>query len=79
MTETTGRKTKENLALKLPLMALSGIAIAAGALAAYWLVHEYFDYHGNKSVTFYIGGMFAGYAVTAPLWWLYRRRYPKTD
>ena len=70
-------KTKENWALAAPLYALTAVLAAAGGVAAYWLVHEYFGYHGNKSVVFYIAGMFVGGSVASPLWWLYRRRYPK--
>lgn len=70
-------KSNENWLLAAPLYVLTALLAAAGALAAYWLAHEYFDYHGNKSTVFYIAGMFAGGSIVWPLWWLYRRRYPK--
>ncbi len=65
--------------LKWLLYLVSAICAVAGALAAYWLVHEWFGYYGNKSTIFYIGGGVAGYYISEPLWWLYRKRYPKED
>lgn len=59
--------------LKVALYALTGVAAMAGALVAYWLVHEVFGYFGGKSVVFYIAGMFLGGYLVWPLWWLYRR------
>ena len=70
-------KTRENWILAAPLYALTAILSLAGAIVAYWLVHEVVGYHGGKSAVFYIGGMFIGGYVAWPLWWLYRRRYPK--
>ena len=70
-------KSSENWLISGPLYLITAVLTGAGALAAYWLVHEYFGYHGNKSVVFYIGGMFAGGSIASPLWWLYRKRYPK--
>lgn len=68
---------RENWLIAAPLYALTGILAMVGALIAYWFVHEIVGYHGGKSVVFYIGGMVMGGYVAMPLWWLYRRRYPK--
>lgn len=70
---------KENKPMKFMLIALSTIGVIAGALIAYWVVHEYFGYYGNKSTVFYIGGAVVGYMITEPLWWMYRKKYPKED
>lgn len=70
---------KEPTLLKWILYLISGVFSVIGAVAAYWLVHEWFGYHGNKSTVFYIGGGLAGYMVSEPLWWFYRKRYPKED
>ncbi len=70
---------RENWWLAAPLYLVTAILAAAGGVAAYWVVHEYFGYHGNKSVVFYIGGMFAGGSIASPLWWIYRKRYPKAQ
>ena len=56
-----------------PLYFLTAVFAMLGAVVAYYLVHEVMNYHGGKSVVFYIGGMFAGGYVVWPLWWLYRR------
>ena len=65
--------------LKWCLYVLTAIAAMAGALVVYWLVHEVVGYSGNKNSIFYIGGMFVGGYMVWPLWWLYRRRYPKQE
>lgn len=70
---------KDNKSLKFLLIAISTIMVIVGALVAYWLVHEWFGYYGNKSTIFYIGGAFAGYSITEPLWWMYRKKYPKEE
>lgn len=72
-------RRKENWLLAGPLYLLTAVFALAGSLVAYWLVHEWMGYYGGKSVVFYIAGMVAGGYVVWPLWWLYRRRYPKTD
>lgn len=64
-------------ALRLILWVVTAILVIAGALIAYWLVHEWFGYYGNRSVTFYIGGGVAGYMVSTPLWALFRRRFDR--
>lgn len=79
MTEPQTKKRRENWILYLPLWIASAIFAIGGALVAYWIVHEYFGYHGNKSTVFYIGGGLAGYMLVEPLWILYRRRHPKSD
>jgi len=58
------------------LYVLTGIAAMAGALVAYWFVHEVMGYYGRRSVTFYIAGMFAGGSLIKPLWMLHDRRNP---
>ena len=68
---------REAWAIAGPLYLLTGICAMAGALVAYWLVHEVVGYHGGKSVVFYIAGMVAGGSVLTPVWSLYRRHYPK--
>jgi hypothetical protein len=70
-------RRRGNWLVAAPLYALTGVLAMAGALIAYWLVHEVMGYYGGKSVVFYVGGMVAGAYVAWPLWWLYRRRYPK--
>lgn len=78
MTDTPSPpKARNNWLIYGPLMLLTGICVVAGALLAYGLVTEWFGYSGGKSGVFYIGGAFAGYMVTAPLWTLYRKYYPK--
>ena len=75
----TAQTRKEPKPVKWMLYLISGICASAGALIAYWIVHEWFGYYGNKSTVFYIGGGVAGYMVSEPLWWLYRKRYPKEE
>ncbi|MEZ5694503.1 MAG: hypothetical protein R3D99_11855 [Altererythrobacter sp.] len=74
---TLAESTKNNWLLFIPLAVLTGILTIAGALVAYYLVTEQMGYTGGKSGVFYIGGAFVGYSIAAPLWKLYRRRYPK--
>lgn len=70
-------KTRENWLIAGPLYVLTAIFAILGALAGYWVVHEWMGYDGGKSVMFYLGGGFAGAYLAWPLWWLYRKNYPK--
>jgi hypothetical protein len=75
----TAPSRKEPKLLKWMLYLISGVCAVLGAVAAYGIVHVWFGYSGNKSGVFYMGGGLAGYMVSEPLWWLYRKRYPKEE
>ena len=72
-------KTKNNFLLFVPLVVLTVISCMAVSIAVMIYVSETLGYDGRRGGAFAIGGLFLGYGLVWPLWWMYRKRYPKAE